>query len=67
MANAFELRTRMIEQAKDLLLNDYHQKMEISREKARLTSTAPDYVEPPTSAEILKLAQELYSFVSTPA
>lgn len=67
MANAFELRTRMIEQAKDLLLNDYHQKLDLAREKGRLSSSTPEYVNPPTSAEILKLAQELYSFVSTPA
>lgn len=66
MANAFELRSRMIEQAKDILLTDYHQKMDIAREKARLSSIPPEYVNPPTSEDILKLAHELYSFVATP-
>lgn len=67
MASAFEIRQNMIVQAKDILLEDYHQRRENEIRKSELESRAPNYVHPPSSAEILKLATELYSFVSTPA
>lgn len=65
MGNAYDIRQGLISQAQDLLLQDWHQKMDIEKRRAELESRAPNPVPPVTASDIVKTAEELYQFVTT--
>jgi hypothetical protein len=50
-------------EARDHLMQDWHQKVEIERRAAELDNRPPKEVPVPTVSEITKVASEMYTFV----
>lgn len=65
-SNGYEIRNRLIDNAKDLILSDWHYRCDLERQNASLEQRPAQYIERPPVNEILRVAEELYSFVKTP-
>jgi hypothetical protein len=62
-STAYELRYKVLVDAKEMLLMAYDRKCSRSDGEYERTNTLPLEVPLPTAADIIKLAEELYVFV----
>lgn len=62
-SNGYEIRHAVLNEARDLLMQEWHQKIDIERRAAELDNRAPKEVPVPTVAEITRVASEMYVFV----
>ena len=64
MATGYEIRHSLLNEAKDILFEKWHQECEVLKRNADLGQRKLDpYPPAPTAAEIKALAEELYEFV----
>jgi hypothetical protein len=61
--SGYELRTQLLIEAKNMLMDDYSTRREVEFRNAERESRASKTIPLPASAEIVKLAEELYEFV----
>lgn len=62
-ANGYEIRHGLMSEAKDMLMQGWHQRWEVEVQTAKLAKRAPKVVPLPTVKEITSLAGEMYAFV----
>lgn len=60
--SGYELRTQLLVEAKNMLMDDYSTRREVEFRNAERASRSFQTIPLPTSAEIIKLAEELYEF-----
>lgn len=60
--SGYELRTQLLVEAKNMLMDDYSTRREVEFRNAERESRSFQTIPLPTSAEIIKLAEELYEF-----
>lgn len=65
MANGFEIRHALLNEARDFLMHEWHQKCDVENQTAQFEQRPPKMVPPPSFAKIKELAIEMYDFVKT--
>jgi hypothetical protein len=65
MSNGYEIRHGLLSEAKDVLMQEWHIKWDAELRTAEREDRSPTCIPLPTSAEIIKLANEWYDFVQT--
>jgi|GEM_PF-1921897 len=62
-ANGYEIRHGLMSEAKDMLMQGWHQQWEVEIRTSELQQRAPVAIPLPTVKEITDLANEMYVFV----
>lgn len=65
MSNGYEIRHGLLSEARDTLMQSWHQKWEVEVRTAEMENRPPNPIPLPATGEILKLATEWYDFVQT--
>ena len=63
--NGYEIRHGLLSEARDTLMQEWHQKWDVELRTAEREDRAPTTIDLPSTGEILKLATEWYDFVQT--
>ena len=62
-ANGYEIRHALMNEARDLLMAAWHQKVDVEGRTAQFENRAPREIPIPTVEDISKVAAEMYQFV----
>jgi hypothetical protein len=65
MSSGYEIRHALLNEARDLLMHEWHEKCNIERDTAQFEQRPPRLVPSPSFRQIKELAVEMYDFVKT--
>lgn len=62
-ANGYEIRHALMNEARDLLMQGWHQKVDVESRAAQYENRVPREIPIPSVEDISKVASEMYQFV----
>lgn len=65
MATGYEIRHALLNDARDFLMHEWHQKREVENQTAQFEQRPPKVIPLPSFVEVKELAVEMYDFVKT--